>query len=317
AGIAADFWSVPVQTRSEPDKQVGLVVERKRSTAERQTWQRWELLDRASMHATDTFFNWTRSRVSYMSRSAEAHRTQYGFESKLDRATGDLRRGLAWQLRRALPNAVYVAFTGSPVDLVGANTRVVFGDYIDVYDIAQAVEDGATVPIYYEARVAKIDLDEDVTGTLDAEFDEVTEDLEDAEVGAIARRWSRVEALVGAEARLDAVVADILQHFDARLEAIDGKAMIVCMSRRICVEVYDRIVAARPDWHGETDDTGAVKVVMTGAASDPQPFQPHIRPKARQEVLRKRFKDPADPLKLVIVRDMWLTGFDAPCMHTL
>jgi type I restriction enzyme R subunit len=247
----------------------------------------------------------------------EAHRTQYGFESKLDRTTGDLRRGLAWQLRRALPNAVYVAFTGTPVDLVGANTRAVFGDYIDVYDIAQAVEDGATVPIYYEARVAKIDLDEDVAETLDTEFDEVTEDLEDAEAGAIARRWSRVEALVGADARLDAVVADILQHFDARLEAIDGKAMIVCMSRRICVEVYDRIVAARPDWHGDTDDTGAVKVVMTGNASDPQPFQPHIRPKARQEVLRKRFKDPADPLKLVIVRDMWLTGFDAPCMHTL
>ena len=247
----------------------------------------------------------------------EAHRTQYGFEAKLDRETGDMRRGLAWQLRRALPNAVYVAFTGTPVDLVGANTRAVFGDYIDIYDIAQAVEDGATVPIYYEARVAKIDLDEDVTGTLDAEFDEVTEDLEDAEAGAIARRWSRVEALVGADARLDAVVADILEHFDARLEAVDGKAMIVCMSRRICVEVYDRIVAARPDWHGDTDDTGAVKVVMTGNASDPQPFQPHIRPKARQEVLRKRFKDPADPLKLVIVRDMWLTGFDAPCMHTL
>ena len=247
----------------------------------------------------------------------EAHRTQYGFEAKLDRSTGEFRRGLAWQLRRALPNAVYIAFTGTPVELVGANTRAVFGDYIDVYDIARAVEDGATVPIYYEARVAKIDLDEDATEGLDAEFDEVTEDLEDAEAGAIARRWSRVEALVGAKARLDAVVDDILQHFDARLEAVNGKAMIVCMSRRICVEVYDRIVAARPSWAGDTDDVGEVKVVMTGRASDPQSFQPHIRPKARQEVLRKRFKDPNDPLKLVIVRDMWLTGFDAPCMHTL
>ena len=246
----------------------------------------------------------------------EAHRTQYGFEAKLDDA-GNRRRGLAWQLRHALPNAVYVAFTGTPIELVGANTRAVFGDYIDVYDIAQAVEDGATVPIYYEARVAKIDLDEEVAESLDETFDEVTEDLEDKDASAVARRWSRVEALVGADARLDAVVDDILRHFDARLEAVDGKAMIVCMSRRICVEVYDRIVAARPDWHAELDDAGEVKVVMTGSAADPPEFQPHIRSKQRQETLRTRFKDPDDPLKLVIVRDMWLTGFDAPCMHTL
>jgi type I restriction enzyme R subunit len=246
----------------------------------------------------------------------EAHRTQYGFDAKMTKE-GDVKYGLAYQLRQALPNAVYVAFTGTPVELVGANTRGVFGDYIDIYDIAQAVEDGATVPIYYEARVAKIELNEDIAGELDEEFDEATEELEEDEADAVAKKWSQVEALVGADNRLDAVVADILKHFDARIEAIDGKAMIVCMSRRICVEVYNRIVAARPDWHGDTDDTGAVKVVMTGSASDPSEMQPHIRSKTKQEAIRNRYKDPVDPLKLVIVRDMWLTGFDAPCMHTL
>jgi type I restriction enzyme R subunit len=246
----------------------------------------------------------------------EAHRTQYGFDARID-DTGDLRRGLAHHLRSALPNAVYIAFTGTPVELVGANTRAVFGDYIDIYDIAQAVEDGATVPIYYEARVARIELDADAVTTIDDEFDEVTEALEEEVASKAARKWSRIEALVGAEKRLDAVVGDILQHFDARLEAMDGKAMIVCMSRRICVEVYNRIIAAVPQWHSDSDDAGAVKVVMTGNASDPASFQPHIRSKARLEGLRRRYKDTADPLKLVIVRDMWLTGFDAPCMHTL
>ncbi|GAA3874502.1 type I restriction endonuclease subunit R [Celeribacter arenosi] len=247
----------------------------------------------------------------------EAHRTQYGFEAKLKKDTGEVQHGLAYQLRQALPNAVYVAFTGTPVELVGANTRSVFGEYIDVYDIAQAVEDGATVPIYYEARVAKIELDEDLSEELDEEFDEATDTLEDSHAAAVAKKWSRVEALVGAEKRLDTVVEDILSHFDARIEAIDGKAMIVCMSRRICVEVYERIVAARPDWHSDTDDRGAVKVIMTGNATDPAEFRPHVRSKTRQEVIRNRAKDPEDPLKIVIVRDMWLTGFDAPCMHTL
>lgn len=196
----------------------------------------------------------------------EAHRTQYGFEAKMDQKTGEVRHGLAHHLRTALPNAVYVAFTGTPVELVGANTRSVFGDYIDVYDIAQAVEDGATVPIYYEGRVARVEVDEEVRDSLDEEFDEATEALPEEEAGAVAKKWSQIEKLVGAGPRLDAVVEDILEHFDARLKAIDGKAMIVCMSRRICVEVYQRIVAARPDWHSDTDETGAVKVVMTGNA---------------------------------------------------
>jgi type I restriction enzyme R subunit len=247
----------------------------------------------------------------------EAHRTQYGFEARLNKETGEIRHGLAYQLRRALPNAVYVAFTGTPVELVGADTRGVFGEYIDVYDIAQAVADGATVPIYYEARVAKVIVDEDFAATLDDDFNEATEMLAEDQASATAKKWARVEALVGADRRLDTVVQDILSHFDARVEAIDGKAMIVCMSRRICAEVYERIVAARPDWHGDTDDTGMVKVVMTGAATDHVALQLHIRSKSRQEAIRGRFKSAADPLKLVIVRDMWLTGFDAPCMHTL
>ena len=247
----------------------------------------------------------------------EAHRTQYGFEAKLNRETGEVRHGLAHQLRLALPNAVYVAFTGTPLDLVGANTRAVFGEYIDVYDIAQAVQDGATVPIYYEARVARIELDEAMVDDLDAEFDEATEALEESAVAESAKRWTRIEALVGADKRLDTVIDDILTHFDARLQAIDGKAMIVCMSRRICVEVYNRIIAARPEWHDGSDDKGAVKVVMTGSATDPLTYQPHIRSKTKQEAIRNRYKDLNDELKLVIVRDMWLTGFDAPCMHTL
>ena len=255
----------------------------------------------------------------------EAHRSQYGFEAKVDAETGETRYGFAHYLRQALPKAVHVGFTGTPISLVGADTQVVFGDYIDVYDIAQAVEDGATVPIYYEGRVARIELDKDAGEILDAEYEEILDQAEDAGEdideharGAMTRKWSRLDALVGAAPRLDSVVEDILTHFDARLEAMDGgKAMIVCMSRRICVEVYDRIKAARPDWHSDEDAAGQVKVVMTGAAQDPDAFQPHIRSKARLEALRTRYRDPADPFKLVIVRDMWLTGFDAPCMHTL
>ncbi|MEP2533839.1 type I restriction endonuclease subunit R [Shimia sp.] len=246
----------------------------------------------------------------------EAHRTQYGFDAKVTK-TGEVRYGLAYQLRQALPNAVYVGFTGTPVDLVGADTRGVFGEYIDVYDISQAVEDGATVPIYYEARVARVELDEDLADQIDDEFDDATEGLEDSEANSVARKWATVEALVGADKRLEKVVGDILKHFDARIEAIDGKAMIVCMSRRICVDVYNRLVAERPEWHGDTDDTGVVKVIMTGNATDTADMQPHIRSKSRQEAIRNRYKDVSDPLKLVIVRDMWLTGFDAPCMHTL
>ena len=199
------------------------------------------------------------------------------------------------------------------------NTPAVFGDYIDIYDISRAVEDGATVPIYYESRLARIELDEDEKPKIDAEIAELTEDEAQTEQERLKRKWASVEALVGSEKRLALVAEDLVKHFEDRVAALDGKAMIVCMSRRICVALYDAIVKLRPQWHSDDDETGAIKVVMTGAASDPPAWQAHIgkRPKARRELLAKRIKNPDDPLKLVIVRDMWLTGFDAPCMHTM
>lgn len=248
----------------------------------------------------------------------EAHRSQYGFRAKMDKE-GVVSYGFAKYLRDALPNASFIGFTGTPVETVDVNTPAVFGDYIDIYDISRAVEDGATVPIYYESRLARIELDEDEKPKIDAEVAELTEEETETEQERLKRKWASVEALVGAEKRLELVAADLVKHFEERISALDGKGMIVCMSRRICVALYDAIVKLRPDWHSDDDEAGALKVVMTGAASDPAAWQPHIgkRAKARRELLAKRAKDPKDPLKLVIVRDMWLTGFDAPCMHTM
>jgi type I restriction enzyme R subunit len=193
----------------------------------------------------------------------------------------------------------------------------VFGNYIDVYDISRAVEDGATVPIYYESRLARIELDEEEKPRIDAEVNELTEEDSEADQERFKKKWSTVEALVGSDKRLALVAKDMVTHFENRIAALDGKAMVVCMSRRICVKLYDEIVKLRPDWHSADDNAGAVKIVMTGAASDPQEWQQHIGNKARRDLLAKRARDPKDPLKLVIVRDMWLTGFDAPCMHTM
>lgn len=236
----------------------------------------------------------------------EAHRSQYDF---ID--------GFARHLRDALPNASFIGFTGTPIDSADKNTRAVFGDYIDVYDIQRAVEDGATVRIYYESRLAKLQLKEDEKPSLDEAFDELTEGEELEGREKLKSKWSALEALVGTDRRLRLIADDLVKHFDARLEVMDGKAMIVCMSRRICVELYRALVALRPAWHRESDAEGALKVVMTGSASDPVDWQQHVRSKRRREDLAKRFKNPDDPLKLVIVRDMWLTGFDAPCMHTM
>ncbi|PWS34589.1 DEAD/DEAH box helicase [Falsiroseomonas bella] len=249
----------------------------------------------------------------------EAHRSQYGFRAKVARATGDLSYGFAKYLRDALPNASFIGFTGTPIEKEDVNTPAVFGSYIDVYDISRAVEDGATVPIYYESRLARIELDPDEKPKIDAEIAELTEDEAESEQERLKRRWASVEALVGSEKRLALVAEDLVRHFEDRVAALDGKGMIVCMSRRICVALYDAIIKLRPAWHSEDDEAGTIKVVMTGAASDPAAWQPHIgkRPRARREMLAKRAKDPKDPLKLVIVRDMWLTGFDAPCMHTM
>ena len=247
----------------------------------------------------------------------EAHRTQYGLDAKLDTKTGIRRYGYAHYIRQALPNASFIGFTGTPVEGVDRNTPAIFGDYIDVYDISRAVEDGATVPIYYESRLARIELDEDEKPKIDAEVEALVEDDTLTEAEKFKAKWATVEALVGAEKRLKLIAADLVEHLEARLKALDGKAMAVCMSRRICVELYDEIVKLRPDWHSDDDASGAVKIVMTGAASDPLNWQQHIGNKRRRDLIAKRARDASDSLKLVIVRDMWLTGFDAPSMNTM
>jgi type I restriction enzyme R subunit len=236
----------------------------------------------------------------------EAHRSQYDF---ID--------GFARHMRDALPHASFIGFTGTPIEQTDANTRAVFGDYISVYDIQRAVADGATVPIYYESRLAKLALDEAERPKIDPEFEEATEGEEVERKEKLKSKWAQLEAIVGAERRLALLAKDIVEHFETRLEVLDGKAMIVCMSRRICVELYQQIVRLRPQWQHEDDDQGAIKVVMTGSASDPVDWQSHIRNKPRREALANRFRDAADPLKVVLVRDMWLTGFDAPSLHTM
>ena len=236
----------------------------------------------------------------------EAHRSQYDF---ID--------GFARHMRDALPNASFIGFTGTPIEKTDANTRAVFGDYISIYDIQRAVEDGATVPIYYESRLAKLALDETERPKIDPDFEEATEGEEVERKERLKSKWAQLEAIVGAEKRLRLVARDIVEHFEKRLEALDGKAMIVCMSRRICVELYREIAQLRPQWAADDDERGAMKVVMTGSASDPLDWQPHIRNKPRREALANRFRNPDDPFRLVIVRDMWLTGFDAPSLHTM
>ncbi len=247
----------------------------------------------------------------------EAHRSQYGFRARIEQKTGEIAYGFAKYLRDALPNASFIGFTGTPIEKDDVNTPAVFGEYIDVYDISRAVEDGATVPIYYESRLARIELPDEEKPKIDAEIEELTEDEATTEQERIKRKWATVEALVGSEKRLAMVAADLVRHFEDRVAAMDGKAMVVCMSRRICVALYNQIIALRPDWHSDDDAAGTIKVVMTGSAADPQGWQPHIGTKARRDLLAKRAKDPKDTLKLVIVRDMWLTGFDAPSMHTM
>ncbi len=236
----------------------------------------------------------------------EAHRSQYDF---ID--------GFARHMRDALPHASFVGFTGTPIELADASTRAVFGDYISVYDIQRAVQDGATVPIYYESRLARLALDEAERPKIDPDFDEATEGEEVERKEKLKTRWAQLEAVVGAAKRLKLVAQDIVEHLDKRLEAMDGKAMVVCMSRRISVDLYREIVKLRPGWRHEDDARGSIKVVMTGSASDPADWQPHIRSKPRREALANRFRDPQDPFKLVLVRDMWLTGFDAPSLHTM
>lgn len=246
----------------------------------------------------------------------EAHRSQYGFGETLA-ADGRLKAGLAKHMRDALPNATYLGFTGTPIESGDKSTRSVFGDYIDVYDLTRAVEDEATVKIYYESRLARVALSEDDLAALDDLADEITENVEEDAAEKAKSRWARLEAIVGAEERLNLIAEDIVEHWEKRREQLFGKAMIVTMSRRIAVRLYEKIVALRPDWHSDDPTQGKIKVVMTGSAADPQAFQPHIHSKDVRKELKARAKNHDDPLELVIVRDMWLTGFDAPSMHTM
>ena len=236
----------------------------------------------------------------------EAHRSQY-----------DLIDGLAGYIRDALPNASFIGYTGTPIETGDKNTRAIFGDYLSVYDINQAVKDNFTVRMYYEGRLAKLSLDEEERINIDQEFEEITEDQEERAKQKIKSKWARVEAIVGSEKRLKEIAQDVVNHFESRLDVMEGKGIIVCMSRRICIDLYDQIIKLRPNWNNDDDRKGFIKVIMTGSASDPARFQSHVRNKERREAIKHRLKNPNDPLKLVIVRDMWLTGFDAPVLHTM
>ena len=257
----------------------------------------------------------------------EAHRSQYGFGGKVNEKTGEMSYGFASNLRDALPNASFIGFTGTPIEKTDANTRAVFGDYISIYDIQRAVADKATVPIYYESRISKLSLNAAELPKLDAEFEGIIPQSRDEEEfrQKMIAKWAALEALVGDPKRIALVAADLVAHFEKRVEAMDGKAMIVCMSRRIAVDLSNALIALRPDWASAKDDDAeaekgkacVVKVVMTGSADDGPDWQPHIRSKDKRRKLANRFKDAKDPFRIVIVRDMWLTGFDAPCLHTM
>lgn len=275
------------------------------------TVQKFALLDEESDHPI------LNNRHNIVVISDEAHRSQYGLKATLKK-DGSYKFGYAKHMRDALPNASFIGFTGTPIANEDKDTRAVFGDYVSIYDIQDAVDDGATVPIYYESRLAKLDLNRELIEELSEQVEEVVEDEED--VGQREKtkgEWSRLEKLVGAGPRLQQVAADLVQHFETRSKSMDGKVMIVAMSRDICAHLYNEIVALRPDWHDTDPEKGAIKIVMTGSASDKPLLQPHIYNKQTKKRLEKRFKDINDPLKLVIVRDMWLTGFDAPCCHTM
>lgn len=276
------------------------------------TIQKFALLDGEEGHPI------LNDRYNLVVISDEAHRSQYGFATRLDTKTGQYKVGYAKLLRDALPNATFIGFTGTPIEAGDRDTRTVFGDYVSIYDIQDAVDDGATVPIYYESRLAKIDINQADIATLSDKVEEVVEDEEDIEVREKAKsEWSQLEKLVGASPRIGEVAEDLVKHFEARLATMDGKGMIVCMSREICVHMYNALVALRPDWHDVDPEKGQLKIVMTGSAADTELLRPHIYSKQVKKRLEKRFKDPNDPLRLVIVRDMWLTGFDAPACHTM
>ena len=247
----------------------------------------------------------------------EAHRSQYGMEAKENRKTGDIKYGYAKYLRDALPNASFIGFTGTPIEFEDKSTPAVFGDYIDIYDMTRAVEDKATVKIYYENRIIKLDTDDEELQKIDDEFEDITEAQEENDKEKFKSKWSRLEAVVGSPNRIKKLAQDIVNHYEEKAKVIDGKAMIVVMSRRIAVDLYDAITQLRPEWGSDDVNKGKIKVVMTGSAADDEKLQPHIGGKQRRDTLAKRMKDNNDELKIVIVRDMWLTGFDVPSMNTM
>lgn len=247
----------------------------------------------------------------------EAHRSQYGFKGRIDHSTGNVSYGFARHLRDSLPYASFIGFTGTPLELGHKNTRAVFGDYIHVYNISQSVNDGSTVPIHYESRIVEIELPEDKKLEIDLEIENLTEGEAIGASEGVKKKWAKVEVLIGARKRLRFIARDLTRHLNARMETLAGKAMVVCLSRKICVELYSEIIRIHPDWHSDDDSYGKVKVVMTGSSSDPLTFQPHVCTKNRSRILARRMKDPDDPLQIVIVCDMWLTGFDAPPIHTM
>ena len=247
----------------------------------------------------------------------EAHRSQYGFSAQIQEKDGTIKYGYAKHLRDALPKATFVAFTGTPVSSTDRDTRAVFGDYVHIYDIEQAVSDGATVPVYYESRLVKLDLKPEETPHIDEQAEELSEDEEEATTSARYHKWAALEKIVAAQPRLVQVAEDLVSHFEERQKAQDGKALVVAMSREACVHLYNEIVKIRPDWHDDDPTKGAIKIMMTGSSSDKPHIRAHVYPKDVRKNLEKRFKDPGDGLKIVIVRDMWLTGFDAPVVNTL
>ena len=300
----------PVQANNR-DELRQLLAERESGGIIFTTVQKFALLDGEAEHPL------LNGRHNIVVMSDEAHRSQYGLKAKLSN-DGTYKFGYAKHMRDALKNAAFIGFTGTPISSEDKDTRAVFGDYVSIYDIQDAVEDGATVPIYYESRLAKLDINKAEIEELSDQVDEVVEDEED--VGSREKtkgEWSRLEKLVGATPRLKQIAADLVTHFEARTEATAGKGMIVTMSREICVHLYNEIIALRPDWHDSDPEKGKIKIVMTGSASDKPLLQPHIYNKQTKKRFEKRFKDVNDPLQLVIVRDMWLTGFDAPCTHTM
>ena len=309
---AADLLkTTPVQAGSRDDLRE-MLASRQAGGIIFTTVQKFALLDEENEHPLLS------DRSNIVVISDEAHRSQYGLKGRFDEKTGKYVFGYAKHLRDALKNATFIGFTGTPIALEDKDTRAVFGDYVSIYDIQDAVDDGATVPIFFESRLAKLDVNQAEIDALNAQVDEVVEDEEDiASREKTKSEWAALTKLVGAEPRLAQVAKDLVQHFETRAGLLEGKAMIVCMSRDICAQLYNAIVALRPDWHDSDPEKGMIKVVMTGSAADKELLQPHLYSKQVKKRLEKRFKDAKDPLKLVIVRDMWLTGFDAPCCHTM